>query len=199
LPDDQQRHKPRKHTRSYGEITIADEHIPCAIRDLSLGGALVHIKTHLDITENTDARVVLDGMDVEGAVTVRWSGTAPEGGTLIGLKFEHLEGKHAYSKQSPAAGDYYQKRLDVRRPDHQGGTLHVQEQEYTFNTRDMSLGGVAIHTDQKCNFSAGTTVNITLDAIKVRGDAIVRWVRPDEDNGTIIGLKFLQLEGIVNK
>jgi RNA 3'-terminal phosphate cyclase len=199
LPDDQQRHKPRKHIRSYGEITIADEHIPCAIRDLSLGGALVHIKPHLDITENTDARVVLDGMDVEGAVTVRWSGSAPEGGTLIGLKFEHLEGKQEFHKQSTAAETFYQKRRDVRRPDNQSGTLQVHEQQYTFDTRDMSLGGVAIHTDQKCSFTAGTTVNITLDALKVRGDAIVRWVRPDEGSGTIIGLKFIQLEGIESK
>jgi hypothetical protein len=159
----------------------------------------VHVKPHLDITENSDARVVLEGIDVEGTVTVRWSGAAPEGGTLIGLKFEHIEGKQAFNRQSRSAEDYYQKRRDVRRPDHQSGTLQLHEQEYTFNTKDMSLGGVAIHTDQKCNFSAGTTVHITLDALKVRGEAIVRWVRPDEANGTIIGLKFLQLEGIENK
>jgi len=152
----------------------------------------------MDVMENSDARVILDDMEVEGSVTVRWSEPAPEGGTLLGLKFEHLEGKDESGLQHPASGKFYNKRRDVRRPDNQSGMLKVQDHEYSFNTRDISLGGAAIHTDQKCNFEVGATVNITLDILKVKGDAIVRWIKPDEGGGMIIGVKFVQLEGIEN-
>jgi hypothetical protein len=36
--------------------------------------------------------LLMDDMEVSGAATLCWSKSAPDGGTLIGIKFENLEG-----------------------------------------------------------------------------------------------------------
>ncbi|GEM_PF-5082659 len=89
----------------------------------------------------------------------------------------YLTRKH-YRKQFTSAG-----RMVVH-----GGLLKL-------TTMDISIGGTKVHLNVNPQMDDATSVDIFLDDLEVKGQAVSVWSKPDEDGGCYMGLKFEKMAG----
>lgn len=87
------RKKPRKSTRSAGVILLDGRQIPFSTRDISITGALIHVDEVLKLDKGQFMEVLWTDMDVSAQVTLRWAKPGDNGGTLLGIHWEQVEGQ----------------------------------------------------------------------------------------------------------
>jgi hypothetical protein len=82
----------RMTTRTTGTLIIDQDRFNFTTHDLSLDGASLHISEECKPKKGRQVELLLDDMEVSGTATLCWTKSAAEGGTLIGIQFDNLEG-----------------------------------------------------------------------------------------------------------
>jgi hypothetical protein len=87
------------------------------------------------------------------------------------------------------------KRQSMRMSSRTTGTLIIDQERYPYVTHDLSLDGAALHISEPCNAKKGIQVELLMDDMEVSGTATLCWIKSAPDGGTLIGVKFENLEG----
>ena len=87
------------------------------------------------------------------------------------------------------ARKYYRKQL------YSSGRMVVHGGLLKLTTMDISVGGAKVHLDVNPRMDDSTPVDIFLDDLEVKGQAISVWSKPDDNGGCYMGLKFKEMAG----
>lgn len=86
-----QRQTYRKITESTGHILIAKKVYAFTAKNVSVEGLMAHIPEHVTVPEGELAKFKFDEWHLHGEVRIVWSEEDGQGGTLLGLKYEHMK------------------------------------------------------------------------------------------------------------
>ena len=76
------------------------------------------------------------------------------------------------------------------------GVVLINGHEYMFSTEDLSTDGAQLRVVGDVEAPEGLEIELSIEDIDVAARGEVCWSNPDEQNITLIGLKFNDLEGI---
>ena len=76
------------------------------------------------------------------------------------------------------------------------GLVLINGHEFTFSTEDLSIEGAQLRVVGGVDAPEGLEVELSLEEIDVAARGKVCWSRPEEQDITLIGLQFHDIEGI---
>lgn len=88
------------------------------------------------------------------------------------------------------ARKYYRKNLKSC------GRMAIYGEVLKFTTEDVSINGTKVHMDMDLDIKEMTPVEVYLDDLKSKGQAIILWVKKHQQGGKMMGLKFTALDGV---
>jgi hypothetical protein len=81
----------RKSMDALGHIKISDKVYEFKARDVSVDGLMAYLPERIDILQDMHAKFKFDELRLFGEVKVIWFEYDDQGGTLLGLKYEHMK------------------------------------------------------------------------------------------------------------
>ena len=159
-----------------GSLLVAGERELCLVRNISAGGMMAHVYSHLEIGREVGVELKTDESI---PARVIW---AQDGN--VGFEFESpidVEEMLASGTLLPDGRQPRAPRIEVDRL----GELRVGAHIYPINTHDISQGGVGIELDQ--DIEPGTAVVLTLPNLRPLY-GVLRWC-----DGGRAGVSFNQV------
>ena len=86
------RSAPRMGSRTTGILIIDNDRYQFTTHDLSLSGASLEIEEKCKPKKGIQVELLLDDMEVSATATLRWIKSGDNGGTVLGIEFDDLEG-----------------------------------------------------------------------------------------------------------
>jgi c-di-GMP-binding flagellar brake protein YcgR len=184
----------RKKIASAGYIYIAGEELQFIVRDLSITGIFAEMEPYQDHSELEDvfqAIKVVEGVDIylpemhlAGEAEVVRSDLV-DGHIYLAMEFKNI----AYD-----VDNYLYKRRAYRKKMVAPGNIIVAGNIYPFQTQNVSIDGLMIRITEELPIKVGKVVEFDFKRLDLKGECRVIWFEFDEEGGTLIGLKYLNLE-----
>lgn len=184
----------RKNLTSYGLIYLGGEELEISVKNLSITGLLAELKgnnTSSDIKEmfyaielSSTIDIYLPEMRLAGEAEITRADMNNDI-VLLALEFRYL---------SYEVSDMLYQRKSYRKNISAPGQIVFNQKKYTFFTRNVSVDGMTIMLKENIIVSKDTTTIFDLQRMDLRGQVKVIWVDHAEDNSTIMGVQYLQLE-----
>ena len=190
----QSRQHYRKKIASSGIIYIAGEELKFLVRDLSITGIFAEMEPyaeHEDLLEVFKAIKLSKGVDIylqemhlAGEAEVVRSDIV-DGHIYFALEFKNI----AYD-----VDNYQHTRRTYRKKMVAPGNIVVAGKNYEFQTQNVSIDGLMIRIAEVVPVKVGKIAEFDFKRLDLRGECRVVWVEFDEEGGTLMGLKYVNLE-----
>lgn len=184
----------RKKLTAHGFIYIADEEVEISVRNLSITGLLAELEySHplhdiKDIFEaiksSTKIDLWLPEMRLVGEAEVVRADLI-DGRIYVALEFLHI---------SHDVDNVLYKRKNYRKELIAPGSIIFNGQKYAFTTRNVSVTGLLVHFKEKITVTEGIVTVFDFKHLHLRGKIKVIWLEHTEDDGTLMGLEYVQME-----
>jgi len=179
-----------KNASFLGLIFVGGEEYGMHVRNLSISGMLVEI----DISaESVDEQGVLASLKEANLIDFYIEQLKLQGEAkitrveidgqhiLIGLEFKQI----AYDTES-----FLNQRYAYRKMTHSLGHILIAKKVYEFSAQNVSVEGLMARIPQHVVVSDGTLVKFKFNDLCLHGEVSVVWSEYDEQNGTLLGLKY---------
>lgn len=87
------------------------------------------------------------------------------------------------------------KRKKPRKSTRSAGAILLDGRQIPFTTRDISITGALIHVEEIIKLEKGQIMEVLWTDMDVSAQATVRWAKPGDKGGTLIGVHWEQVEG----
>jgi hypothetical protein len=87
-----------------------------------------------------------------------------------------------------------EQRRSRRAPANSRGTASLRGSALPFQTRNISLGGSLIYMENSWSLAVGSRLDIWLRDLGFGAKARIQWLQRAEEGGTLLGLKFEELD-----
>jgi hypothetical protein len=184
----------RKKLTAHGFIYIADEEVEISVRNLSVTGLLAELECSQSLHDIKDIFAAIKSTSkidlwlpkmrlVGEAEVVR--ADLIEGRIYLALEILHI---------SHDVDNVLYKRKNYRKELIAPGSIIFNGQKYAFTTRNVSVTGLLAHFAEKLTVPIGTVTVFDFKQLHLRGKIKVIWLEQAEDEGTLMGLEYVQME-----
>ena len=189
----QSRQNYRKKLSSVGFLFMRGIEHEIIIRNLSISGLLVELEVNSDLINIHD---VFDEINHSTVVDLfipemRLAGEADivrvdkvENVIYMGLEFKNINfdvDQLLYKRK------VYRKNMTAP------GQIVFAGQPYQFKTRNVSVDGLMIHIEDSVTVEVGTVATFEFPKLSLQGEAKVIWVEYNQNDGVLMGLKYMHM------
>lgn len=189
----------RKILKQQGLIYFGGEEQEIHVKNLSISGVLAELKSGAknknmkgifeNLKQSTALDLYLPEMGLNGECEVIRVDMIKDK-ILLALEFKNISydtDNFVYSRKA------YRKKIKG------GGKILLNGNYYDFDTVNASVDGLMILLNKVVDVQDGTVTVFELEQLELNGDIKVIWVEHLENDKTLIGLQFLNMENTVIK
>lgn len=184
----------RKSLMSHGLIYMGGEEQEITVKNLSLSGVLVELKSKpgsRDIKDLYDAILASTIIDLY-LPEVRLAGEAEV--VRVDMDGEQILLALEFKSVSYDVDNRLYKRKAYRKNITAPGQILLNGEYREFNTVNVSVGGLMISLAEPVDVEEGLITLFEFKLLELKGEVKVVWVAQTVDTGTIVGLKYINLE-----
>ena len=193
----QYRQNYRKNLAAKGLIFLAGKEMEITVRDISITGIFAELPANARLPDidaffkaiSPSAIVDIFLMELQLAGEAEVTRVELNNGIfLVGIEFRNI---------SYDAETILYKRKAYRKRMAELGTIFIDGKLRNFNTRNVSVEGLMIRIPGKIKATVGMVVKFDFSKLDLKGEIKVIWFEYDENGGTIMGLKYMHLEKVI--
>ena len=184
----------RKKLTSYGLIYLNGEELEISVKNLSITGMLAELQGNDTVYDTEDLfraiepstiiDIYLPEMGIAGEAEITRADTQDEK-MCLALEFRHL---------SYEVGNFLYKRKAYRKNMTAPGQIVFHDKQYQFITKNVSVEGITIMLTEFVIAHVGLITVFDFQKLELRGKIKVIWIDYLDDNSTLMGLQYIQME-----
>lgn len=184
----------RTNLTSSGLIYLEDEELEVSVRNLSITGVLAELKNNTVIKDIKDVfksikatpivDIYLSEMRLAGEAEVIRADLV-DGQIFLALEFKNV---------SFDVNNLLYKRKAYRKNLIAPGQILFDDKKHQFSTKNVSVDGLMIELEDKIEVKIGTVTIFDFKQLQIRGEIEVVWLEHNEDDSTLIGLKYVNMK-----
>ncbi|BCG62847.1 MAG: hypothetical protein methR_P0510 [Methyloprofundus sp.] len=184
------RHNFHKKTSFSGFIFISGTEYKIQVRDLSISGMLAAIDLPATVVGQHDLAALLkhsevidfyiEKLNLEGDARVTRV-DKDDDHVLIGLEFKHI----SYDTEK-----FLNKREVYRKSMDAPGHIKISGKVYEFKARNVSVDGLMAYLPEHIDIQQDMHARFKFDELRLFGEVKVIWFEYDDQDGTLLGLKY---------
>lgn len=184
----------RKKLASYGLIYLGSEELEISVKNLSITGLLAELEGNdavygiKDVFQAIELTAIIDlylpEMRLAGEAEITRADLQDEK-ICLALEFRNISYEVSNSLYKRKA---YRKNLTAP------GVIVFNGEKYNFFTKNVSVGGLTIMLNERVFVQEGSVTIFDFKKLGLRGEIKVVWVEYIDDDFTLMGLQYVQME-----